>query len=165
MAIRPASEARFELSFPAVVIGAGACGLMAALSLREQGVEVVVLERDPRPTGSTSLSAGLIPAAGTRLQREKGIEDSPELFAADLTAKAHGENDPAVVRAVAHASGPTIDWLVEVQGVDLQLVGGFIYPGQSRLRMHGPKTQTGADLEGMLLAAAERAGIDILTDA
>ncbi|NNM71585.1 FAD-dependent oxidoreductase [Enterovirga aerilata] len=165
MAIRPAAEARFEFSVPVLVIGAGACGLTAALSAREAGAEVLVLERDPRPSGSTSLSAGLIPAAGTRLQHEKGIADSPEIFAADLAAKARGRNDPAVVRAVAEASGPTIDWLVASQGLDLHLVEGFTYPGHSRLRMHGPKTQTGADLEAMLLGAAERAGIDILTGA
>lgn len=165
MAIRPASEARYQFSVPVVVIGAGACGLVAALSVREQGADIIVLERDPRPSGSTSLSAGLIPAAGTRLQREKGIEDGPELFAADLAAKAHGENDPAVVRAVAEASGPTIDWLTGTQGLDLHVVEGFTYPGHSRLRMHGPRTQTGADLEAMLLAAAGRAGIDILAGA
>ncbi|MDB5510712.1 MAG: 3-ketosteroid dehydrogenase [Enterovirga sp.] len=165
MPVRPASEARPEIHVPVVVIGAGACGLTAALTLHGQGTEVLVLERDPRPAGSTSLSAGLIPAAGTRLQRDKGIEDDPDLFASDLAAKAHGENDPEVVRAVAHASGPTIDWLVGEQGLDLHLVEGFTYPGHSRLRMHGPKTQTGADLEAMLLAAAERAGIDILTGA
>jgi fumarate reductase flavoprotein subunit len=165
MAIRTVSEATFEFSVPVVVIGAGACGLTAALSVSEKGAGVLVLERDPRPTGSTSLSAGLIPAAGTRLQRETGIEDSPELFAADLSAKAKGENDPVLVRAVAEASGPTIDWLADAQGLDLHLVKGFTYPGHSRLRMHGPKTQTGADLEAMLLSAADRAGIDILTGA
>ncbi|MGA0593947.1 FAD-dependent oxidoreductase [Enterovirga sp. CN4-39] len=165
MAIRPASEASFEYSVPIVVIGAGACGLTAALSAHEQGAGVLVLERDSRPSGSTSLSAGLIPAAGTRFQREKGIEDSPELFAADLAAKAHGENDPGVVRAIAEASGPTVDWLAESQGLEFHLVEGFTYPGHSRLRMHGPKSQTGADLEAMLLGAAERAGIDIVTNA
>jgi fumarate reductase flavoprotein subunit len=165
MAVRPASEARFEYSVPVLLIGAGACGLTAALSARETGAEVLVLERDPRPSGSTSLSAGLIPAAGSRFQRDKGIEDSPESFAADLAAKAHGENDPAIVRAVAEASGPTVDWLADVQGLDLHLVEGFTYPGHSHLRMHGPRTQTGADLQAMLLSAADRAGIDILTGA
>ena len=165
MAVRPASEAVFELSVPVVVIGAGACGLVAALSVTEAGQGVLVLERDATPRGSTSLSAGLIPAAGTKLQRERGIEDSPDLFAQDLAAKAHGENDPAVVGAVANISGSTIDWLVERHGLDLRLVEGFTYPGHSRLRMHGPPSQTGADLEAMLLAAAGRAGIDILADA
>lgn len=165
MAVKPAEQAKFEFSVPVVVIGAGACGLTAALSLAEQGVDVLVLERDEHPTGSTSLSAGLIPAAGTRLQREKGIEDSAAQFAADISAKAHGQNDPVVVRAVAEASGPTVDWLIDVQKLDLHLVEGFRYPGHSQLRMHGPRSQSGADLEGMLLTAAGSAGVDIITSA
>lgn len=165
MAVKPAEQANFEFSVPLVVIGAGACGLTAALSVAEHGVEVLVLERDEHPTGSTSLSAGLIPAAGTRLQREKGIEDSAAQFAADITAKAHGQNDPVIVRAVAEASGPTIDWLIDVQHLDLHLVEGFRYPGHSQLRMHGPRSQSGAELEGMLLSAATSAGVDIMTSA
>jgi len=165
MAVKPAEQAVFEISVPVVVIGAGACGLTAALSLAEQGVEVLVLERDERPTGSTSLSAGLIPAAGTRLQREKGIDDSAEQFAADIRAKAHELNDPVIVQAVAEASGPTLDWLLDAQKLDLHLVEGFRYPGHSQLRMHGPRSQSGADLEDMLLTAATAAGVDIMTSA
>lgn len=165
MTVRPASEGKFEFSVPVVIVGAGSCGLVAALAARDSGAEVLVLERDANPTGSTSLSAGLIPAAGTRFQREKGIDDSPEIFAADLSAKAKGKSDPAIVKAVTEASGQTIDWLADRHGVELHLVEGFYYPGHSRLRMHGPKNQTGAELEQSLLAAAERAGIDIITGA
>src|SRR5262245_30310114 len=128
MAVRPAVEERFEVSVPLVVIGAGACGLTTALAAAEQRVGVLVLEPDRQPTGTTSLSAGLIPAAGTRFQREKGIDDSAALFAADLIAKAGGENDPAIVHAVAEASGPCIDWLADAQGLALELVEGFTYP-------------------------------------
>lgn len=165
MAIKPAALAEFEFSVPLIVVGAGACGLTAALSAAEQGVDVLVLERDATPTGSTSLSAGLIPAADTRLQREKGIVDSPRAFAADIAAKAHQLNDPVIVEAVTRASGPTIDWLIDRHQLDLQLVEGFRYPGHSQLRMHGPRSQSGADLQGMLLAAAARCGIDIITSA
>lgn len=165
MTVRPATEAAFEYSVPVVVIGAGACGLTAALAAKGEGAEVLVLERDERPTGSTSLSAGLIPAAGTRFQKEMGVDDTAEIFAADLTAKAKGKNDPAIVRAVAEASGPTVDWLADTHGVDLHLLEGFYYPGHSKLRMHGPVHQTGTELEQGLINAAERAGIDVITSA
>src|SRR5690606_1179165 len=101
MIIRKADEAVFEYSVPLIIVGGGACGLTAALSAAACSVDVLVLERDARPTGSTSLSAGLIPAAGTRLQAEKGIEDSPEIFAEDLRRKAHHLNDSKLVMAVA----------------------------------------------------------------
>ena len=165
MSVRPATEAAFEVAVPVIVIGAGACGLTAALAAKQSGAEVLVLERDPTPTGSTSLSAGLVPAAGTRLQAAAGIDDDAALFAADLAAKANGLNDSTIVQAVAEASGPTIDWLTQSHGLDLHVVEGFTYPGHSRLRMHGPRSHTGADLEAMLLAAVDRAGIDIMTSA
>ena len=88
---------------PLLIIGAGAAGLCAALAAKEAGIDAIVIERDAVPAGSTALSAGLIPAAGTRFQRAKGIMDSPQLLAADIQRKAKGEADGAVVDAVAQA--------------------------------------------------------------
>lgn len=85
---------------PVVVVGAGACGLTAALAAKDTGAEVLVLERDASPSGSTALSSGFVPAAGTRYQRAAGVEDSPELFAADVQRKNHGEADPRIVDRV-----------------------------------------------------------------
>jgi len=70
------------VKIPVIIVGAGACGLTAALAARDAGAEVLLLERDASPSGSTALSSGFIPAADTRYQRAAGIEDSPELFAA-----------------------------------------------------------------------------------
>ena len=165
MAVLAAAEARFEYSVPVVVIGAGACGLTAALAAREAGAEVLLLERDAKPAGSTALSTGLIPAAGTRFQSALGIEDSPELLAADIWRKAKGATDRAIVDAVARASGPTIEWLADRHGVAFKLVEGFLYPGHSVLRMHGTPHRTGEELESALLAAAARLGIDIVSSA
>jgi fumarate reductase flavoprotein subunit len=165
MAILPAREAQFEYTIPVVIIGAGACGLTAALAAKESGAEVLVLERDAKPSGSTALSTGLIPAAGTRLQAAKGIQDSPALLAEDIWKKAKGQTDRTMVEAVAQASGPTIDWLMGKHQVELVLVEGFLYPGHSALRMHGTPARTGGELEAALLAAAGRADVDIITSA
>ncbi|HEY0919072.1 FAD-dependent oxidoreductase [Devosia sp.] len=165
MAILSAAGVEFEIEVPVVVIGAGATGLTAALAAHDAGAEVIVLERDPVPTGSTSLSAGLIPAANSRLQQAAGIEDSPELFADDLVNKTHGTAPRDMALVVARESGPLIDWLTERHGVKLQLVTSFLYPGHSALRMHGPASLTGADLQQMLLAAVAHAGIDVVPGA
>jgi len=155
----------FEFTSPVVVIGSGAAGLVAALSAKEAGADVVVLERDPLPRGSTALSAGLIPAAGTRWQSEAGISDSPEAFAADVTKKAHGEPDPAIVETVTREAGPTLEWLGETYGLPFSLVDDFDYPGHSARRMHGLPTRSGEELIDALREAAEKAGIDILCEA
>src|SRR5450631_153605 len=101
---------KFAAETPLLIIGAGAAGLCAALAAKEAGVDAVLIERDAVPAGSTAQSAGLIPAAGTRFQRAKGIADSPQLFAADIQHKAMGEADEPVVNVVAQGAGPLVEW-------------------------------------------------------
>ncbi|MEZ5869906.1 MAG: FAD-dependent oxidoreductase [Defluviimonas denitrificans] len=165
MAVLSAEDVEFDYVVPVVVVGAGACGLTAALAAHDAGQEVMILERDESPRGSTSLSAGLIPAAGTMLQKAAGIEDSADLFAADLVAKTHDHTPPDMAMVAAKTSGPMIDWLIRDHGIELELVTGFLYPGHSRMRMHGPKSRTGADLEQALLSAVSAGGIDLISGA
>jgi fumarate reductase flavoprotein subunit len=103
-----------------------------------------VVEADAVPSGSTALSAGLIPAAGTRFQREAGIEDDASLFAEDIQRKAKGENPQHLVDLLATTAGPTIEWLADRFGLPFSLVTDFDYPGHSRRRMHGLPTRSGS---------------------
>lgn len=153
------------LHVPVVVVGGGAAGLVAALAARDAGVEVLVLERDPLPRGSTALSAGLIPASGTRWQREAGVADSAEGFAADIAAKSGGSADPALVRTVTEAIGPALEWLGERHGLRFSVITDFRYPGHSAFRMHGLPSRSGAELVDALRSAAEKADVSILCDA
>ena len=59
---------QFDISIPVVVIGAGAAGLIAGLAAHDNGAQVLIVERDVNPSGSTALSSGLIPACNTRWQ-------------------------------------------------------------------------------------------------
>lgn len=163
--VLPADGVTFEAEADVVVIGAGAAGLVAALSAAERGAAVVVCERDRLPRGSTALSAGLVPAAGTRFQRERGIDDSPERFAADITAKAKGRLDATVLAAVTDIAGPTLEWLADRHDLPFSVIDDFLYPGHAVHRMHGLPSRSGGELMDRLLAAAEREAIPILTDA
>lgn len=154
-----------EYEIDVVVIGAGACGICAGLAASESGASVLLLERDQKSTGSTALSTGLIPAAGTKLQKSMGIEDDAETFFRDIMGKAKGQTDEKMARLIAGRSAATVDWLAERHGVPFRLVEGFLYPGHSRLRMHGVPQRTGEELQNALLAAAERASLDIVNGA
>ena len=158
--VRPAAGVAFDAQVPLLIVGAGAAGLCAALSATEAGAEPLVIERAAQPAGSTSLSAGLIPAAGTRFQRAKGIEDSPELFAADIQKKADNETDAAIVTAVAEGAGPLIEWLTDRYGLPFDVIDNFNYPGHSAMRMHGLPTRTGLEL----ISATEASGISIVPE-
>lgn len=150
---------------PVAIIGGGACGLTAALVLHDLGVDCAVLERDATPTGSSALSSGFIPAPATQVQRELGIDDSPERFAADIGAKAKGRAAPHLVQAYARAIGPALDALQQRHGLQWQVLDGFLYPGHSVRRMHAVPEKTGVGLMGRLANAVAAADIPLVTDA
>ncbi|MEM8855055.1 MAG: FAD-binding protein, partial [Pseudomonadota bacterium] len=150
-------------SVEVLILGAGACGLTAALAT--EGADVLVAERDAVPSGSTALSAGLIPAAGTRWQTEAGVEDSAARLAEDIRAKSKGTSDAVLTEAAAAAAGPAVTWLGECHGLPFELVDGFVYPGHTARRMHAMPERTGQALIDRLRTAAEGAGVMILTHA
>ncbi|MCR9121785.1 MAG: FAD-dependent oxidoreductase [Phyllobacteriaceae bacterium] len=61
-------------SVDVLVIGAGGCGLTAALAAHDAGVDVAILEKAHTLGGNTALSSGSIPAAQTRFQASAGVE-------------------------------------------------------------------------------------------
>lgn len=136
----------YDIEVDTLIIGAGAAGMIAALSAQEAGREVFVIEADALPSGSTALSAGLIPAAGTQFQQAAGITDDATLFAADIQRKAQGENEQALVDVLAQNAATVIDWLAQVHGLPFSVVTDFDYPGHARRRMHGLPTRAGAEL-------------------
>jgi len=158
----PPPAAGFDIEVETLVIGAGACGLTAALAATEAGQQVLVIEADAVPAGSTSLSAGLIPAAGTSLQAAAGIDDSPDLFAMDIQNKAHNENDPVLVEALTNGASEVIEWLMQNYQLAFSLVQDFDYPGHSRRRMHGLPLRSGVELIDALRSACERSDINIV---
>jgi len=150
---------------PVAIVGAGACGLMTAIALRDAGIDCAVLERDERAAGSTALSSGFIPAAGTQAQRDAGITDNPQRFAQDIQAKAKGRAAAHLVTAYTEAIAPALDRLAQRHGVALSVLDGFLYPGHSAYRMHATPEKTGASLIVQLERAAVDAGAMLLTQA
>ncbi len=163
--VAPASKLPHDApSSPVAIVGAGACGLTAAIALREAGVECVLLERDASPQGSTALSSGFIPAALTRWQVDAGVDDSAEAFASDITHKARGQAAAHLVLAYTQASAAALHML-HAHGLVFELLDGFLYPGHALRRMHCLAQRTGAALVAALEQAAHTAGADLLTQA
>ena len=71
-----------------------------------------------------------------------------ELFAADITAKAQGESDPALVETVTRAAGPALEWLADAHGLPFSLVDDFRYPGHSVLSHARPAEPVGRGADG-----------------
>jgi fumarate reductase flavoprotein subunit len=144
-----------------LVIGAGACGLAAAVAAHDAGVGVAIIEKVDRPGGNSALSTGSVPAAATRFQREAGIVDSAEQFVADLMRIGGPTDCPSLVRRLAATSAETVEWLVDAVGARLTLVTAYKHVGHSVPRLHAPVSRRGKDLVDDLLAAVAKRGIPL----
>lgn len=164
MSVLPTPSGEADLEVETLIIGAGCAGLVAALAAHEAGQDVLVLERDAVPSGSTALSAGLIPAAGTPQQKAAVIADTPEIFAADIMKKAGDEPDPELVKALTEGSVEVIAWLTDTYNLPFTLVDDFDYPGHTNRRMHGLPSRSGEALIDALREACEAKGILIAVE-
>ena len=96
-----------------IIIGGGTAGLPAAIFSARRGARVLVIEASLQLGGTLFLSTGQMSAAGTRLQKQKGISDSPQLHFDDVMRISQNTADPELVRlAVTHAAD-TFDWLMD----------------------------------------------------
>lgn len=149
-----------------VIVGGGGCGLTAAIAAARAGARVTVLEKMPFTKGNTGRSGGMIPAAGTSLQKAAGIEESPEDFARDVFNKNHNSSDAEMTLHLCRISKDLIEWLIAEIGIDLVFIGDFKYPGHTEFRMHAPPSRTGAALiEDLHRAALAEPNVTLKTSA
>ena len=165
-----------------VVVGAGNAALCAAISAREQGAEVLVLEKAPEEErgGNTYFTGG-----GFRFPYE-GIDEIRELipdlseselarvdvgaypaaqFRADLARVTEGLIDDGLATTLVREARPTMRWLAE-RGVRFTLMTGrqanevdgiLVFYGGLTVEAVG----AGKGLSDQEFAAAERLGVEL----
>lgn len=144
-----------------LAVGAGACGLAAAIAAHDAGLSVAVVEKLGRPGGNSALSTGSVIGAGSLYQRAAGIDDSPARMVTDLSAIAGASDNPALLRRLAETSAGLVAWLTETVSCRLQLVTAYRHIGHSVSRLHAPASRRGQDLVDDLVAATTARGIPI----
>ncbi|WP_448518870.1 FAD-dependent oxidoreductase [Rhodoflexus sp.] len=97
-----------------LVIGAGSAGIPCAIAAAERGLRVWVVEKDSKIGGTLNITAGQMSAAGTRLQKSKGIADSPKQHFEEVMRLSKGTADPAIVRLAVQEAPRLIDWLESI---------------------------------------------------
>jgi flavocytochrome c len=128
-----------------LVVGSGIAGLSAAIEARQAGADVLVLEKMKVTGGNTRISDGGLAAPGNLIQKQLGVEDSPELFCQDILRAGLGLNHPHLVALVAEKAADAVNWTMDVLGVTyLDRLDRF--GGHSVARCLTTRNHSGADI-------------------
>lgn len=169
--------AKWDKEADVVIVGGGGTGIVASIEARNAGASVIVLEKAANVGGSTSLSGGVIQAAGTKYQKQmtKYQDDTPEKHYEYWMEASEGLADPDLVKLMADSAPATIDWLVS-QGLTYVSVYGvapipYIDPSLMTDRIHVPggagasaKAGTGKFHVDFLYGVAKNKGAQFLTN-
>lgn len=106
--------------YDVVVVGSGAAGQAAALTARENGASVLLLEKGRTTGGSANYSEGIF-AVGSYLQKEKGIEVSGTEVLKEEVEYSKYKADSRIWRKYVDASAENVQWLAD-EGVIFERV-------------------------------------------
>jgi urocanate reductase len=108
---------RWDFTADVVVIGAGVAGLPAAITARDLGATVIVVDENFDIGGRGMLSGGRVQLGGGHaLQQKFNIKDSADQIFADWVRHDHGESrysDRDLVRVFANDNVAAWDFLIE----------------------------------------------------
>ncbi|QOZ51100.1 FAD-dependent oxidoreductase [Bradyrhizobium sp. CCBAU 53338] len=93
-----------------LVAGSGCSGMSAAITARHRGLDVLIIEKEPRFGGTTARSGGWLWIPGTSLARAYGIAETPEQARTYLHHEAGNNFDAARVDAFLSAGPEAVDF-------------------------------------------------------
>ena len=94
-----------------IVVGFGGAGVVAALQAREDGADVLAIDRFDGG-GATAYSGGVYYGGGTRFQREAGYEDTPEEMFKYLSVEAKGVVSDETMERFCRNNNRDLEWLM-----------------------------------------------------
>lgn len=103
-----------DQDFDVIVVGSGGAGLTSAITAREAGASVMLVEADTVLGGATRFSTGVVYAAGTSVQRSAGIEDDADAMYNYLMVLNQYAVRPAMMRYYADNAAAALEWLREI---------------------------------------------------
>lgn len=157
------------------IIGAGGAGMTAAISAKQAGKNVVIIEKMPYIGGNTTKASGGMNSAGTKMQaaaaeaeedaeKKAAIEDSTvENFIADTMKGGHDINDIELVTYLAENSSDAIDWLESI-GAPLPTIAAT--GGTTHYYLHEPEdgSAVGEYLVKFYRTKLDELGIDLMLE-
>ncbi|WEV43571.1 FAD-binding protein [Lactobacillus sp. ESL0684] len=113
------TKQQHNITTDVVVLGTGLAGLDAAVTAKEAGADVVLIEKTGRLGGNSVVSGGFMYATGSKFNKEE--ENDPAglvKFYEDFAAKEGGNIDHDLIKEVAENSGSAVDYYADKYGVE-----------------------------------------------
>ena len=152
-------------NYDVVVIGAGGAGFSAAITAKNAGANVVLLEKMPAVGGNSLISGAEMNVAKNWVQPKLGInDDSPELHAQDTFKGGDGKGDMKVINVMTHEALDAAKWCRDYLGVRFEDDNLFFFGGHSRKRALIPVGHTGTEFIAKFQAKADELGIPVITN-
>ena len=109
-----------ERHVQALVIGAGGSGLAAAITLQEQEIETLVVDKMANAGGATALTGALINGGCSKQQAERGVTDDVQTMFMDAMVYGSFQNDARMTWLMVNNTGDSVDWLHDTVGVEFE---------------------------------------------
>ena len=152
-------------NYDVVVIGAGGAGFSAAITAKNAGANVVLIEKMPAVGGNSLISGAEMNVARNWVQPKLGInDDSPELHAQDTYKGGDGKGDMKVINVMTHEALDAAKWCRDYLGVRFEDDNLFFFGGHSRKRALIPVGHTGTEFIAKFQAKADELGIPVITN-
>ena len=139
-----------------IVCGGGSAGIPCATFAAKRGAKVLVLEQSDRIGGTLYVSGGQMAAAGTKAQKEKGIEDSPDRHYQEVMRISKGGARADLVRVAVDGAPQTFQWLLDS---GFQLTPGHPIVTYGHEPYEVPRTHWGVE-NGVSVLKAMKPGFD-----
>lgn len=148
--------------FDLIILGAGAAGMLGALAAHQRGLRVCLVDPHWDVANNLAISGGLFPAAGSVLQAQAGVHDSPQIWLDDLRAFAGDSVNESIAHSVAHALPEVMDFFTSRLNAPIDFLPDVVSPGHSRCRFHSTKPAGGRSLhESLRQLIAARSNIQV----
>ncbi|OPY14227.1 MAG: Urocanate reductase precursor [Syntrophus sp. PtaU1.Bin005] len=149
--------AKWDQTTDVVVVGSGFAGLAAAIEARNGGANVIVIEKMPVHGGNSIINGGDFAAAGNKMQKEAGIQDSAELMLKDMMKAGSYLNHPELARMVADQSNATLEWCENYVGASFTRLN--FHGGHSVKRSVQTANASGSELVNKMMVKARSLGV------
>ena len=150
--VRPGRAPKYDV----VVVGAGNAALTAALSARQKGASVLVLEKAPQAErgGNSRFSGGIFRFVYDGIEDLKPMRPDlssddwdrvdvgsygPERYLADLMRVTEGQANPELTKTMIQESQPTVMWMTELGVVWDWSIVWSTKTGESRASIRAPR--------------------------